>query len=345
MANTTKSTLDNQLSGYYVDKALMTLINDTPLYQHAMKTPLKGGKGDTTYWNAWNRLGGASSTLTEAGSNTAVALSSRRVSAQIQQWGRGIVLSDLAEYMTVLAAREGAQQRLRDSAKETQEFILHTAIFKPTYYNSQSTTGILSSLMSSVASGMSDVTGTNSNSNELFAYPCIFAASTGRLSAVSATAPTVSAKASLYAIRKSARKLRVNNAKPFADGKFIGYCHTNFHHILKSDPAFLAWNQSQFAGQTMHVGEVFQTDGVRWISTNVCPRYAVAAHSVNITFIFGQEAFGITEALGGLQMYLVTGADHTNPYATYSQLTYKVTAAAATLNPSAGVLLFTEEKL
>jgi N4-gp56 family major capsid protein len=346
MADTSTTTNNNQLSGYYVDKALMTLINETPLYQHAMKTPLVGGKGNVVYWNAWNKLAGASSTLAEGGSNTAVALSSRRVSATISQWGRGINVTDLAEYMNVLNTREGAQARLRESAKETQEFILHTAIFKSTYYTqNQSSTVILSAMMSSVASAMCANTGTNNNSNKQFQFPAVFGPSTGRLSAVNASAPSVSAKASLYAIKKGTLRLRRKNAMPFADGKFIGYAHPNFIHILKADPAFLAWNSSQYASQTMHVGEVMTTDAVRWLQSNLCPRYAVTAHSVNISFIFGQEAYGMTEALGGLEMFLSTGADKSDPFNTLNKLTYKITAAAATLNPSAGVLLFTAEKL
>lgn len=346
MADTSTTTNDNQLSGYWVDRALMTLYNETVLYPHAVKTPLPSGKGNIVYWNAWNKLTGASSTLAQGGNNTAVALSSRRVSATIAQYGRGINVTDLAEYMNVLNTREGAQKVLRESAKETQEWILHTGIFKATYYTqNQSKTVILSAMMSGVASSMCANTGTHADSNKQFAFPAVFGASTGRLSAVSKTAPTVSAKASLYAIRKAALRLRQKNAMPFADGKFLGYAHVNFIHILKADPAFLEWNKAQYASQTMHVGEVLSTDGVRWLQSNLCPRYAVAAHSVNITFIWGQEAFGMTEALGGLEMFLVTGADKEDPYNTLTKLTYKITAAAAALNPSAGVLLFTHEKL
>lgn len=346
MADTTTSINNNQLSGYYVDRALQTLINETPLYPLAAKTPLPGGKGTTANWNAWNKLSGASSTLAEGGNNTAVALSSRRVQATVAQYGRGVNVTDLAEYANVLNTREGAQAQLRNSAKETQEWILHTAIFKSTYYTqNQSKTVILSAMMSSVASAMCANTGNNNNSNKQFQFPAVFGPSTGRLSAVNATAPTVSAKASLYAIRKALLRLRQKNAQPMADGKFVGYAHPNFIYLLKGDPAFLEWNKSQYSGQTMHVGEVLETDGARWIQSNLCPRYAVTAHSVNITFLFGQEAFGITEALGGLEMFLVTGADKQDPYNTLSKLTYKITAAAATLNPSAGVLLFTHEKL
>lgn len=346
MANTTTSTNDNQLSGYYVDKALMTLYNATPLYDRAAKTPLPQGYGNVVYWNSWRKLAGASSTLTEGGSNTAVALSSRRVSATIAQYSRVITISDLAEYMYVLNAKEGAQKQLRESANETFEQICHTAIFKSTYFTqNQSKTVILSAMMSGVASSMCANTGTNTNSNKQFQFPAVFGTSAGRLSAVSKTAPSISAQFSLYSIRKGVLQLAQKNAKPWADGNWYGYAHVNALHILKKDPSWKDWNQYQNSKETMYTAEEGKTWNVRWSSSNLCPRYAVTAHSVNISFICGQEAFGVTEALGGLQMYLVSGAQKSDPSNTLTYLSYKITAAAACLNPSAGVLLFTHELL
>lgn len=346
MANTTTTSLNNQLSQYWVDKALITLIHNTPLYDVAVKTPLPKGYGNIVYWNAWNRLAGASVVLSEGGSNTAVAASSRRVTATVAQYGRAVTITDLAEYMSVLDAQAGIQQRLRDSAKETMEFICHMGIFKATYAVSQSTTGILSALMSSLASAQCANTGTNTNSNRQFQFPVVYGTSCARLSAVNKAAPSISATASLYAVRKATRRIRALNALPFANGRFFGYAHTNFIHTLKRDPQIVNWNA--FGGtlkETMWIGQVGNTDGVDWVTSNLCPRYAVAAHSVNLTFISGQEAFGVTEALGGLEMYLITGADSGNLYNTLSTISYKITAAAACLNPSAGVILATHEFL
>lgn len=346
MANTTTTTNNNQLWGYFVDKALMTLYNETPLYDFAEKTPLPQGYGTTVTWNAWNKLTGASSTLSEGSSNTAAQLSSRKVTATISQYSRVIQISDLAEYTYVLNAREGAQAQLRMSAKETQEFICHTAIFKATYYTqNQSTTILLSAMMSGVASSFCANTGTNTNSNKQFAFPAVFGTSAGRLSAVSSTSPTTSAQMSLYAIRKAVLKLRQKNVKPFADGDYVGYAHVNALHVLSKDPDWKYWNAYQNSKETMYNGEYGKTWSVRWVSSNLCPRYAVTAHSVNVSFLFGQQAFGVTEALGGLEMYLVSGATKSDPANTLTYLTYKITAAAATLNPSAGCLLFTHEKL
>ncbi len=346
MANTTTPTNDNQLSGYYVNKALMTLYAETPLYDVSTKTPLPEGYGTTVYWNAWRKLAGASSTLAEGGSNTAIALSSRRVSATLAQYSRSITISDLAEYSYVLNAKEGAQKQLRESAKETFEWVCHTAIFKSVYYTQNSSkTLLLSSVMSSLASSFCANTGTSNVTNRQFQFPAVFGTSAARLSAVSKTAPSISAQLSLYSIRKGVLRLAQQNAKPFADGNWFGYTHVNAMHVLRKDPTWKDWNQYQNSKETMYTNEAGKTWNTRWSSSTLCPRYAVTAHSVNVSFICGQEAFGVTEALGGLQMYLVSGAQKSDPANTLTYLTYKITAAAACLNPSAGVLLFTHELL
>ena len=346
MADTKSTTNDNLLSQYWVKKALIILYDETVLYEFAVKTPLPQGTGNTVYWNTWIRVRGASAAVGAEGTpQNAVTLSSRRVSAQVGQFSRIINVTDLAQYMYVLNVEDGAQEQIRRSAKETLEYVLHTGIFKSAYYGSQSTTGILSALMSSVASAMCANTGTNNNSNKLFQFPAVFGASTGRLSAVNKAAPSVSAKASLYSIRQAVLRLDQKNALPMADGMYVGYGHPNFFYTLTTDPAWKDWNQYQNSKETMYKNEYGVTWRVRWTKSTLCPRYAVAAHSVNISFIFGQEAFGCTEAFGGVQIYKVTGPDKADPADQLTKFSFKLTAAAVALNPSAGVLLFTHEKL
>lgn len=349
MAETVTNTTinDNLLPGLFVKQALMTLYNEAHLYNHGKKTPLTGGAGTTVYWNAFRKLNGASSALAAQGGTMAAAgLSSRRVSATVDQYVKGVAITDLSQYASVLDMISGAKEVLGESAKETVEWICQTAIFKATYYTqNQSTTVILSAMMSGVASSMCANTGTNTNSNKQFAFPAVFGTSCGRLSAVSKTAPSVSSRMSLKATRKATLRLEQKNAKPFADGLWIGYTHVNAMHVLKSDPSWQDWNKFQNSKETMYKNYEGTVYGVRWLKSNLCPRYAVAAHSVNISFIFGQEAYGVTEALGGIQVFVVSGADKADPANTRTPVTYKITMGAACLNPSAGVLLFTHELL
>jgi N4-gp56 family major capsid protein len=291
MTDTTTSTGDNLLSHYFIPKSLLVLYAETPLYEFAVKAPQPKGEGNITYWNGWIALAGASSALAESGANTAVALSARRVSATIAQYGRGVKVTDVAEWTYSLNAREGAMETLNQSAKQTLERVCQMGIYKSDINKNQVATSNLSSYMSSVVSAFCSTNGTH-NGDIQFQFPGVFGTSCTRLSAVLKTAPTTSAQLSVYSIRKAVRKLRVQNARPFGDGYFVGYAHPYALHNLSKDPTWANWNVYQNSQTTMYKGEVGKTVGVRWISSTLAPKYRVAAHSVNMVFIFGQQAFG-----------------------------------------------------
>ena len=108
----------------------------------------------------------------------------------------------------------------------------------------------------------------------------------------------------------------------------------------------LRWNQYQNSKETMYKGEVgMAVNGVRFVQSALTPRYAVAAHSVNSTFIFGQQAFGFTSLDGNVKMIVARGPDKADPFDQFVDVAYKVYGVALALNPSAGRLLFTHEIL
>ena len=344
MANTTTTTINNLLRNNWVPKAIMTLYQNTPLYELTEKAPMPKGFGNITYWNAWNRLAGASSTLAEAGNNALAQLSSRRVSATIIQAGRGYQISDLAQWFGTLDAIEGGRQTLTNSAMETLEKITHMGIYKADINKNSVSTTNFSSYVSSVKSAFCAINGTHTGDIQ-FQFPAIFATSTTRLSATSGSAPTISAQLSLFSIRKVVTALRNQNAQPFDDGNYVGYAHPYALHSLMRDQSWVNWNQYMNSKETLYKGEVGSTWGTRWISSTMCPRYGVAARSITGCFIFGKQSVGTTNVKGGVDYYFVDGADSNNSFATYSQLTYKVSAAAAALNPSAGRILFVSERI
>jgi N4-gp56 family major capsid protein len=151
---------------------------------------------------------------------------------------------------------------------------------------------------------------------------------------------------SVYSVRKTVTVLRGKFAKPFADGYFVGYAHPNALHCLMKDNTWKDWNQYQNSKETMYKGEVgMAVNGVRFVQSALCPRYATAAHSVNATFIFGQQAFGFTSLDGNVKMIVARGPDKSDPFDQFVDVTYKIYGVAVALNPSAGRLLFTHEKL
>lgn len=347
MADSTSNVaaLNNLLPDYYVPKMLMRLEAETPLLEFAVKTPLPMNEGRQVFWNGWRTLAGASALITEGTTgNDSVSLSSRRVSATIVQTGRSVRITDLAKMVLAFSAVEGAQETLKDSARKTVEHVLHMGIYKNNIANNRSTTGLLSSKMSAVASAFCLNTGTISDTFQ-FQFPAVFGTTATRLSAVNAAAPSTSAQLSIYAIRKATQRLRRFDVMPLADGFYVGYTHPNAIHTLKKDPTWTQWNAYQNSKETMYTGEAGKVDQVRFVMSTLAPRFAVAAHSVNGVFIFGKEAFGITELDGGLKQIVAGGPDTSNRYDTFGYISYKYTGIAAALNPSAGVILWVHERI
>lgn len=340
--NTTTSINDNMMQSWFSRKILARLEPQVKLVEFAQREELPLRTGTTATWNGWRSLAAASVSLPEGTVNSLPALSSRRVTATIAGYGRGYKLTDLFEMTAIFDAVNGAMDTLGDSAAKTVERMCQMGIFKQTNIGlNQSKTGILSALMSSLASAMCGSTGTNGNSNRLFQFPAVFPSSAGRLSAVGV--PSLSGRMSVFAIRKTVDRLRSLNAMPMADGLYVGYAHPKALTTLRRDPVWQNWNQYQNSKETMYKGETGQVEGVRFVSSTECPRYAVAAHSVNMTFIFGQQAFGLTTLNGQVEMIIGRGPDKSDPFNQFTTVTYKIYGAAATLNISAGRILFTTE--
>lgn len=343
--NTATTTNDNMMQSWFSKKMLVRLEPQVKLAEFAQRDELPLRTGKTATWNGWRSLGAASSTLAEGTANSLTALSSRRVTATIDGYGRGHKLTDLFTYTAIFDAVNGSMDVLADSAAKTVERICQMGIFKSVYAANQSTTGILSALMSSVASAMCAVTGTNNNSNRQFQFPAIFGGSCGRLSAVSKTAPSVSAVVATNLLRKGTTRLRGLNARPFADGLWVAYCHPNALHTVRRDPTWINFNQYANSKETYYRGEVGQIEGIRFVTSTECPRYAVTAHSVNMVFVFGQQAYGLTTLNGQVEMIIARGPDKSDPFNQFTTCSFKIYAAAACLNPSAGRILFGHEIL
>lgn len=346
MADTNSSTTinDNLMASYFSQKVIARLEPNTPLIEFAVKDDLPLRTGKTATFNGWQTLGAASSTLAEGTSNSLPALSSRRVVATIAGYGRGVKLTDLFQMTSFFDAVNGAMDVLTDSARKTVEKMCQMGIYKNSIVNN-SKTGVLSALMSSLASAMCGSTGNNNNSNQLMQFPAVFATSTGRLSAVNKSSPGTSSMLSVYSVRKTVTALRGLDAQPFADGYFVGYGHPNALHTLRKDPTWVQWNIYGQQTETMYKGEVGKVENVRFINSTLAVRFAVAAHSVCGVFIFGQGAFGFTSLDGMVKMAIKRGPDSGDPFDQFTPITYKIYGAAVALNISAGRILWVHEKL
>ncbi len=351
--NTSIVNNDNLLMSYFEKRAIKTLHEQVWFYQLGEKYPLPLGSGTSITFNGWRTLAAASSTLAEASANSTVSLSSRKVTASIASYGRGIKITDLLEKTSVLPVEPGALRELEQSAALTVDNIVQLAVFKNVLaqvgQNASTKTGILSAYMSATVSSFCANTGTvHANSNKQFGFPFVFGTSAARLSAVSKSAPSISATLGPIAIRKAVARLKRLNVKPMSDGYYVAVAHPHALATMMANPDYKQWQLSYVEGprETMYKHIVGKVHQVKFMESTNAPRYAVAAHSVNLTFVCGEGALGVTELDGGVKMLLKRpGPNSTdNPYDLFSTLTFKVRGVAAVLNPSAGVIIATHEK-
>lgn len=354
--STATTTNDNMLLSYLERRLVRTLEEQVWFYQLCTKYPLPEGSGTSITFNAWRRIAAASSTLSEfnASANNAATLSSRKITATIASYGRRIELTDLFEKTAISSPTQGAIDRLMQSAALSLDNVCQLAIFKNVLSQvgidgSRST--ILSALMSSTASSLCANTGTTGNSRQ-FGLPAVFGTSAARLSAVSATAPSISARFGPIGLRKAVARLESFDAQPFADGYFAGVTHPKAMATGLGNPDMKQWylNYAEGPKQSMWKGRVTTPiHGVRLLVSTNTPRYAVTAHSVNLTAILSQDCVGVTElGGGGASMIVKRSGDTTinDPFNLVAAVvSFKLRAVAAVLNPSAGCILFTHEKV
>lgn len=357
-SSTNSESNDNLLMSYFERKALATLMEEVRFYPLCDKTPLPLQSGKSVTWNAWRRIEAASSTLSEysASANAMVALSSRKVSATVASYGRGVEWTDTLELTGVLPVEPGALSMLEHSAAMTVDNIVQLAALKQLFVHTGSSTrcasSIMSGWMSAKASSFCADTGT-SGSSVRWGFPVVFGTSCQKLSAMHAASgatTSISANAGPIGVRKAVSRLRRLSVKPMANGKYVGVCHPNFVASMLGNPDYKSWQQGWGGGvtETMYKHQVAEVHGVSFIESPNMPRFEGSlidnrGKNLNITFICGQGAIGITELDGGIKYVLHRKDKTADPYELKSTLTYKVRAAAAVLNPSCGVILITQD--
>lgn len=351
--NTSIVNNDNLLMVYFQRQLIKTLHEQVWFYQLATKYPLPQGSGNQMTFNGWRKLAAASVTLPESSGNSAVSLSSRKVNVTIAEYGRAVKITQLFELTSIAPPDEGAIRELQQSAALTVDNACQLGIFKNVLtqvgQQADTKTKILSLYMSAVASAFCADTGTIANVNRQFQFPAVFGASTLALSAVSKTAPSISARLGPIGIRKAVARLKRLSARPFGDGRYVGVSHTNGLATMYGNSDWKQWQINYSGGpqSTMYKNESGIVHNVRFLESPNVPRYAVAAHSVNLTPILGEGALGVTELGGGIKMNVKRPGPQTtsDPFDRFMTVSYYVKIVAAALNPSAGVILYTHEKL
>lgn len=360
--NTSTVSNDNLLMSYFERKALVTLHDEVAFYPLTDKKPLPKGSGKQMTFNAWATIPAVSSTLSEysASANVATRLSSRKVNVTIGSYGKAIEITDFLDLTSALPVEPGALAELENSAVRSVDSILQLAALKNNIIHTGNTTrclsGILSAFMSSAASSFCTNTGTQAATAVTWGFPVVFGASVTKLSsthAASANAASISAMMGPIAVRRAVSRLRRLNVKPFSNGKYTGIIHPNAVATMLSNPDYKAWLQNWAGGaeSTMYKHKVAEVHGVEFVESSYMPRFdgntsvsgSTRKKKLNLTFICGQGALGMTELDGGIKYVLHKPEQTADTFELYSTLAYKIRACGAVLNPSAGVILITQD--
>jgi len=358
--NTSIVNNDNLLESYFERRAIKVLREKVWYYQIAQKDgqvyQIPQGSGQQITWNGWRKLAAASSFLSEASGNSAVSLSSRKVNVSVNSLGRTVKLTDLLEFTSILNVNEGALREIEHSAALTVDNACQYAVFKGSGAVARVQVGqladtktkILSALMSARASSFCANTGTAEAGRLQWGLPVVFGqTSSVRLSAIDKNAPSISARMGPIGVRKAVARLKRLDVDPFADGTYAGVIHPNAWATMMGNPDWKDWQKNWAGGpsSTMYKHEVGMVHQVRFVESTNQPRYAVAAHSCNITTILGSGCLGVAELDGSVKYHISRpGPQSTNdPFRLNSFVAFKVRMAAAILNVSAGVHLITHE--
>ena len=357
--NTSIVNNDNLLESYFERRALKVLHEKCWYYQipkmDGQVYAIPQASGQQITWNGFRRLAAASSFLAEASGNSAVSLSSRKVNVSVNSLGRTIKLTDLLEFTSIINVNEGAMKEIENSAAVTVDNCIQYAVFKGSGTDARVQVGtladtkakLLSALMSARASSFCANTGNAESGRLQWGIPVVFGTSCVRLSAVGATAPSISARLGPIAIRKGVTRLKRLNVDPLGDGKFVGISHPNALATMYGNPDWKQWHLNFSGGpqESMYKHEAGLVHNVRLLESTNQPRYAVAAHSCNVTTILGSGCLGVAELDGSVKFYISRpGPSSTNdPFKLNSYIAFKVRMAAAVLNPSCGVHVITHE--
>jgi N4-gp56 family major capsid protein len=353
MADTLSNTtiLDNLIATKFEKTALPRLVAKAKLYQFADKYSLAKGDGKTIVMNAWTNFTPVSAALTEGTNPSLAGLSSRKVTATIAEYGRGIKATDLVEYTSSIDVMKGAIENLGDSAGLSVDDVIQMAIFKNSLAGNTDAR-ILSAWMSSVVSAFRPGTNT-AESNATWGFSPIFATSCTRLSATKVISggvgPGVSSRLSRAALRKVVKVLRANNVMEFADGYFVCISPTNAISDLASDPSLASWFSYSNPDWAKRGDAVAPVEGCRIVASNNMPQHSSAKHKNSLNFVFGKGAYGCVE-LGsgkgkGFEIIIKRPGpnDTSNPLNMYSTVSYKFKMVGVALNLSAGRILITSD--
>jgi N4-gp56 family major capsid protein len=342
MADTVTSSTDANITtmiGNYYDHVFLERLEATLLYDKwGTQKPLPENEGNTIVWHALlNPAMGY--VLSEGATPGASVVSARKVSASLVFYADLRAISDQVAMTAVVPVVEETVQVLGYGAALTKDFLVQQAIGLA----SAASTGVVNAASAAIPSAFSQGFPLLDGNSNLLYWPASGIATSLQNGFFSTTA-------TITHIRRCVTQLKRYNAMPFDDGNFRGIVHPTVSEHIRSDSNFSTWmaytNLAAMIKGTLGVIErvLFDESTQAMLVAVTASAWSSVATSVGGslygTLVFGRGAYGVSK-LGGrdAKIYVVTGADKSDPLNQRTYVGYKLAMAAKILNPSAGVIL------
>lgn len=321
--NTTTGPLDVTIRNYYDKVALITLQKNMVLEQFAEQKPLPGSSGATIFWNRFSNFATITTSLTEGTPPAISNLSATGISATVFQIGAVAQLSDLIDMTSI-----------NDDGK--------ALVQRQAYQAAQSVDGYIRRELYFTANDSANPTAPNVG---LQIYDGV---TYGNISAV----PSTSGRMATSIIRRAVTTLRTFGTPPIEGDDYVLVVHPATAARLRADSVWQ--NANQYSGvyaEKIFAGECGRIEGARVIESSNMPFFASGSGatlstsdtSAYYSILIGQGAYGITQLDGGLQTYLIQGADKSDPLNQSSYYGWKLTWVPKTLNFSCAVIVATTD--
>lgn len=321
--NTTTGPLDVTIRNYYDRVALLTLQKNLVLDQFATRKPLPGNSGATIFWNRFSNFAAVTTTLTEGTPPANTNISATAISATVFQIGATAALSDLIDMTSI-----------NDDGKATVE--------RQAYQAAQSIDGFIRREIYNTSNDSACPTAPNTY------YQVYDGVTYGNVSAL----PSTSGRMSTAIIRRAVTTLRSAGVPAVEGNDYVLVVSPATGARLRADSVWQ--NANQYSGvyaEKIFAGEAGRIEGARVIESSNMPIFGSGSSitpstsdtSAYASILIGAGAYGMTELEGGLQTYLVQGADKSDPLNQESLYGWKMTFVPKTLNYSCAVVVITTD--
>lgn len=265
---TTMASEGNDLSPgmrtYYQDRLLDNAEPYLVYDQFGEKRPIPANNGKVTEFRGWEPLPKHLTTLTEGVTPDGTSLDQRTITAEVNQYGNYVTISDMLDLTHVDPVAESATELLGAQAGRSMDTVTREVV----------------------------TAGTN----------VMYAPKSDGTEVLSRSAVTADCVLDVKTVFRAAARLRAMNTRPYDGKAFVAIIHPNVACDLMTSEDWVEAHKYA-TPENIYEGEIGMMGGVRFVQTTeakiIGKDEAGAATAVYCTMVIGKGAYGTIDITGG----------------------------------------------